>query len=322
MLKYALLVGAVLMAAFYSGSETGIYCVNRLRVWLRARQGMVPARALQRLVSRPRLAISTMLVGTNIGIYVATAVCTEKLRHSGLAARADLYSSLIMPPILLIFAEVLPKSLFQHHAEGLMYKVVWPLRVSEWLFYPLSVLLRAVSALPQWLLGRHARGRGPVVTSDTVRFYINQGAAHGVLSSYQRRMAENIMRLRSVELTEALTPLEDVVMVSADASAETLRELLGAHRYSRVPVFEERGDNIVGVINVIDLATAEPDAGPRELVRDVLRVPRDASVAEALTMLRRAKQQFAVVTGEQGGAIGVVTVKDLVEEIVGELEAW
>ncbi len=320
--EYLLLAAAILAAAFYSGSETGIYCVNRLRVWLRARQGMAPARALQRLVSQPRLAVSTMLVGTNIGIYVATAVCTEKLRHTGLAAQADLYSSLIMPPVLLIFAEVLPKSLFQHHAEGLMYRVVWPLRLSEWLFYPLSLLLRAVSTLAQLLLGRHATAHRPVVTSETVRFYINQGAAHGVLSAYQRRMAENIMRLRSVELNVALTPLDEVVMVPAEASAEALRELLAAHRYSRVPVFEERRDNIVGVVNVMDLATAEPGAGPREAARDVLRVPRDASVAEALTMLRRAKQQFAVVTGEQGAAVGVVTVKDLVEEIVGELEAW
>jgi CBS domain containing-hemolysin-like protein len=263
-----------------------------------------------------------MLVGTNIGLYVATVVCTEKLRHTRLAPGADLYSSLIMPPILLIFAEIIPKSLFQHHADQLMYRVAWPLRVSEWIFYPLSVLLRWVSGLPQALLGKGSGFRRPAVTPATFRFYLTQGAAHGVLSPYQRRMAENILRLRSMDVTSALTPLEEVAMVAEDASAEELRALLAGHRYSRVPVYRGQRDNIMGVINVIDLAESGASGRPADLQRDVLDLPRETSVAEALSLFRREKQQFGVVTDGEGRAVGVITVKDLVEEIVGELEAW
>jgi len=321
-LEYLLLVAAVLTAAFYSGSETGFYCMNRLRLWVRAEQGVAAARALQRLVTRPRDAISTMLVGTNIGVYVATVLCTGKLSETVLGARADLYSSLIMPPILLIFAEIIPKSLFQHHADALMYGSVWPLRVSEVVFYPLASLLRRVSALPQLLLGQRGAPQQPAVTQETFRFYLSQGAAHGVLSSYQRRMAENILHLKSVQVATASTPLERAVMVPQDASWSEVRDVLKAHRYSRLPVYGDGRENIVGVINVIDMAGADEVSSPRELVRDVLSLRHDTSVADALNLFRDAKQQLGVVCDDAGRAIGLVTVKDLVEEIVGELEAW
>ncbi len=322
MAEYALMAAAVLAAAFHSGSETGLYCVNQLRARLRAEQGSAPARSLQHLLSRPRLAISTMLVGTNIGLYVATVVCTHQLRDTALAARADLYSSLIMPPVLLIFAEIIPKSLFQHHAEKLMYRVARPLRVSEALFYPLSALLRAVSGLPYLLLGRRAPDRRPLVTDESFRFYLGRGAADGVLSSYQRRMAENILRLKSMRLGAALSPLEEVVMVAEGAPPGELHRLMREHRYSRIPVYRKERDDITGVVNVIDVASAPESAGPAELAREVMSLPLETSVADALSRFRDAKEQFAVVTDEEGRAVGVVTVKDLVEEIVGELEAW
>jgi CBS domain containing-hemolysin-like protein len=322
MTKYTLLVAAILLEAFHSGSETGFYCVNRLRVWVRAEHGFPAARALQRLVRNPQVAISTCLVGTNIGVYISTVVCTELLRGTPLGPKADFYSSLIMPPILLVFAEVIPKSLFQHHADGLMPVAVWPLQVSRIVFYPLATVLRWFSGLPHLLLGRKRRPQHPLVTRDTFRFYLSQGAAHGALSPYQRRIAENILRLRSVELSSALSPLDEVVMVDREADWDELCPVLREHRYSRFPVFSGSRENIVGVINVLDVASAGGQPGAAELARDPLYLRDDMSVAEALTVLRNAKQQFAVVVDQEQRAAGIVTVKDLVEEIVGELEAW
>ncbi len=317
-----LLVGAVLMSAFYSGSETGFYCLNRLRVWVQAERGGRVARVLRTFIRHPGATISTILVGNNIANYAATVLCTEQLRHTALGHRPDFYSSLILPPVLLIFAEVIPKSLFQHHADRLMYGAVWPLRVSSWVFYPAAWLLRMVSRIPHLLASGRAESRPSIVSVDSFRFYLTQGAAHGVLSSYQRSMAENILRLGSTPVSAALTPLDRVVMVSHDASFEELRDVLGGHRYSRVPVWRSSRQQIVGVVNVIDVASAEGESSASELMREVLLLEEHTSVAEALGRLRRAKQQFAVVLDADDRAVGVITVKDLVEEIVGELEAW
>ena len=321
MLDYLLIVAVIGLAGFYGGAETGFYCMNQLRLRLRAEAGDAAAGALQRLVSRPQLLISTVLVGTNLGIYAATVLCTQKLREYGLTARADFWSSLILPPIFLICADLVPKSLFQHHADALMYRSYWPLRASEVVFYPLSWLLRWVSRLPQFLLRHRIVQRTAPVTSDSFRFYLSEGAAHGELSSYQRTMAENILRLKSVPVEAAMTPLGKTVMIREDATPEELSRLLRAHRYSRFPVWRGSRDHVVGTLNVLDVVSAErPEVRP--LTRGVLSVPAGTSVADALALLRRMKQPIAMVTDVAQRTVGIVTAKDLVEEIVGELHAW
>jgi putative hemolysin len=321
MLDYVLIAAAVCVAAYYSGFETGFYCINRLRLRLRAEQGERSAHALQRLVSRPQILISTALVGTNAGIYLATVLSTQKLRQMGLGMKAELWGGLILPPIFLIWADMIPKSLYQYHADYLMYKTLWPLRVSEIVLYPFSAFLRWISRLPQVLLRRRIAPRGGPVTSDAFLFYLSEGAARGALTSFQRAMAQNILRLKSVPVGATMTPLEKAIMISEEASREELEEVLRAHRYSRMPVWRGSRDRIVGAINVLDVASAErPQV--RSLVRSVPALRPDTSVADALSLMRREKQQFAVVTDEGGRARGIVTAKDLVEEIVGELEAW
>ncbi len=322
LLSYLLIVLAMAVEAFYSGNETGFYCVNRLRLMVRAEQEGSAARALMRLTQRPQLAISTMLIGTNVGVYTATVLVTNKLRMLGLGQRADLYSSLILPPILLVFAEIMPKSTFQHHADYLMYRTAWPLRISMLLLYPFSVFLRAVSRIPQLLLAERVRPRAPALTRDTFQFYLSESAARGVLSTYQRTMAENILRLRSVRVDATMTPLSEAVMISLEGDRAELTRLFKEHRYSRLPVYRGERDNIVGMVNVLDVASQRGEPAVEDLLREVVELPRETSVADALRQLRRAQQQFAVVTGEAGRAVGIVTVKDLVEEIVGELEAW
>ncbi len=324
MLDYVLIAASVALAGFHSGNETGFYCINRLRLRLWADAGRTSARALHRLVQKPQLAISTVLVGTNIGVYLSTVLLTDLLRRTEWAGmRADVYSSLLMPPILLIFSEIGPKSLFQHHAEHLMYRTVWPLRVSEVVFYPLTLLLRWISGLPGKALRRRSTERRSTVNPDAFRFYLREGAAQGVLSSFQSTLAENILRLRTVDVATAMTPLERAVMIEHAASGDDLLQVLTDHRYSRIPIWRDEPENVVGIVNLIDVALAGgASQGVGPFVREVPHLRRTTSVADALRKLRQERQQFAVVTDADGNALGIVTVKDLVEEIVGELQVW
>ena len=318
MLEWALILAGILFAAFHSGSETGTYCVNRLRLRMRAEQGLASARALLDFTRRPRLAISTILIGTNVGVYIATVLSAQKLNELLSGAHAELYSGLIMPPILLVCADFLPKSLFQHHADGLMYRAIWPLRISQKVFYPFAQALRWLGGLPQMLLGKGTAAPARQFSREAFRYYLSQGAAHGVLSSFQRSVADNVLSLKSLEVAKAMTPLENVVMVPEDATPEQVRETFAAHRYSRIPIYSGTREKITGVVRVMDLALAE--ANGAESARELLSVRRTASVADVLWTLRQARQQLAVVTDREGRALGIVTVKDLLEEIVGELE--
>lgn len=322
MVNYLLMALFIVLSAFFSGSEMGVYCVNRVRLRWRQEHGWPGADRLRRLISRPRVAINTILVGNNIANYLATVLCATQLAAIGLAGGADLYSSLIMPPVLLVFAEIMPKSLYQRRADTLMYRTAPLLLCAKVLFYPVLVLLQGVWKAVRTLLGV---GRGhpeEQFTDEKFRFYLSEGAALGVLSDYQRAMAENILRVKSLGLEAALVPLQEVVMLPRGASYGEVKDVLGRHRFSRIPVYEGSRENVVGLVNVLDVLSAEGRPDASRLSRRIIRLDRDVSVGEALFALQKARQQMAVVTGEGGEASGIVTVKDLVEEIVGELRAW
>jgi len=314
----------MLCGGFFSGSETGLYCLSRLRLRVRSERGDPSARALERLVARPRRAISTILVGTNLCVYLATALGTHMLFRRGLGDRAELYAGLFMPPVLLVIGDIIPKTLMQRHADGAMYRAVWPLWVAQVLFYPLAWALRGASALPHLLFGKRASVRAPALTPESLAHFFAEGTRQGVLSGFQRSAAMNIMRLRQVPVSDVMTPLSDAVMVARDASAQELMDLLRRERYSRFPVFADAPEDIVGFVNVLDVVSAG-DSAPRvaDIIREPMRVLRDVPVTEALHMMRRGRSPLAVVLEAEGGpALGIVTHKDLVEEIVGELTAW
>ena len=323
MLDYVLIVVFMGLHAFFSGTETGFYCLNRVRLRFRERLDWAGAAALAKLNANPRLAITTMLIGTNVTVYMTTVLFANKLRDMGAGYYTDLYGSLMLPPILLIFAEITPKSLFQRRADSLMYRTAGMLRIFEVVFSPVLLTVKGIVAVVGRMAGRPISNVGGVFTREKLHFLLSEGAALGLLSEYQHGMTSNLLRLRSVSLQNVMVPLDKVTMVSHDVSLEALKDALRQHRFSRVPVYEGARDNMVSIINVIDLISAE---GPVFVAEDLGRAPvcLDAHmcVADGLYALQKARQQIAVVKGPQGNAIGIITVKDMVEEVVGELYAW
>ena len=317
-----LVIAFMLTAAFFSGSETGLYCVNRLRLRLLAERGNHSARLLQNAVRRQRSIISTILVGTNIGLYMATTLVTQML-YPHFQQRSQFIAGVLLPPVLLIFADMMPKTLMQKHADRMMYYNILPLRLFEVIFYPLAALLRTASALPHLIFRKSRSRRPPAVTPESFRLYLREGADQGVLSGFQRAMAMNILRMRNMPLSKAMIPLERAVMISVDASEQELMALLKAHRYSRIPVFRKQRAEVVGVLNVLDIVLVGSEPPPlADIIREPVRLEQTMPVSEALRRMREQRQPFAVVVDETGSAVGLATIKDLVEEIVGELRAW
>jgi putative hemolysin len=322
MLDLILIIIFIGLSAFFSGSEIGFYRTSRIRLRLRSEHGWAGARILKDLTRSPRITISSILVGNNITHYVVVALSTRQLRHLGLEG-ADLWSTIILSPVLLVFAEILPKLIFERRADALMYRAAPVLKACEYLFYPVLAVLRVLLAGLCWLTRRGTETGRDAFTPERFRFLLHKSSARGVISSYQREMMDNIMRLRSLGVTESLVPLDEVVMVPATADVAELRRVLREHRFSRIPIYHADRDEIAGIVNVIDiLADGEDGDDVRELSRTPLRISSELSVVGALYALQRAGQQMAVIRDPDGNPLGIVTVKDLVERIVGELEAW
>jgi magnesium and cobalt exporter, CNNM family len=306
----------VLMEGLFSGAEIGFYSVNRLRLRSRVECDWPGAKVLLALLDQPDTTMMTTLIGTNVMVYAATALATEAASHW---QHAELWATLIMTPVIFIFGEMIPKDLFHRKADSIMYRLAGPVDAFRLLMSPATVVLRGLVAVATGNL--KAEGNRPVLSRAALTEWIAEGQREGVLSDYQLALSSNVMGLLGKETQAAMIPLEQVEMVPAEIAGAKLRDALCASSHSRLPVYSGPNKNIIGVLHALDYIRAgDQNVTAADLARDTVQVrPRDG-VHAVLVALQRARQQMAVAVNRNGRPSGIVTVKDLVEEIVGELQ--
>lgn len=322
MFHLILILFALSLSFIFSGSEMGLYSVNRLRLRARAAMGLRNALNLRMLTARPQRAINTILTGNNLAHYLATAACATILINTGFGRRADLYSTLILAPLLVIFTEIAPKTIFLKRADILMYNIAPGLRLLQFALTPLLLLLDAVNAFIRSVSGNRESGLKYHFTREKLRSFLHTGARDGLVSDYQHRMANNVLKVKETTLRQAFIPLEEVVMAPAEASCDDIRHIMSRCPYSRLPLYSGSRENITGFINLIDMLEVETDEDLRGAVRTPAYVSVHDSIAHALYVLQKSSRQMAVAIGSEEGAAGICTVKDLVEEIVGDIYEW
>ncbi len=314
---WALLVVGTAMSAFFSGMETGIYRMNKIRLDLRADSGVPAARRLSRMLGNTNNVLAVLLIGTNVANYSVTFAVTTMFVLAGTGRAAEWYALAAASPLLFVFGETVPKSVFHRRAETLTYRLSGLLRLSDLAcrvtgFSPLVLAL-------SWLLTRPLRGRREAV-EERLGAVFAEGQASGVLTQDQSVMVDRVMNIHDVRVEDAMTPMRRVTGVRSDISQRELLETIRRSSYSRLPVRDARGA-VTGVLDVYDVLTEDDVANPTERMSEPLRLPVDLTVTEALYRMQRLHKRLAVVRSA-GRDVGIVTIKDLVEEIVGELKAW
>ena len=328
----ALAVVALLLAmeAFYSGSETGIYSINRLRLQLLADEGKRTALIWRKLLTDPTGLIIVTLIGTNVCVSVVTNLVTGLYFQAGNAGMAEFYATITLTPIIFVFGEVIPKNLFTRLADRFCYRVAWPLQASSWLFRGTGLvhLLKGISFVAIRMTGGGKRGKDQVRSRRReMTGLLADVTAEGLLSGTQNELARRVLAMEDLTLDAAVIPLENVAMVADDGTAEQIIETIRGNKYRRLPVYHEHREQIAGVLNVYDYlwqrdaADGKPPS-PKSLMTPPIMLAQHMTVSTALVRLQRAKRSMAVVTDDRGGAVGIITMKDLVEQIIGELEQW
>jgi putative hemolysin len=325
-----LAAAGILIAGVSNGMETGLYRVNRVRLRLRADAGDQRARMLQRLVADLRGQIIVCLIGYNSGVYLTTATVTMMVAGTGWArdeVGVSILATAILTPIFFVFTDVTPKSVLTYEADRWMYRLAPVLRGAYGLlrvFPPLVPALKGTSTLVLSLAGGRRAGANPFHPRQWLRGLLREGAADGVITGYQNELVEKVLGLRDRLVRHVMIPISRVTSVSADTGRESFVRQLRGHSYSRLPVWEERRDHIVGIVHIRDvLASARGGLDLRELVDgDLVTVPPEMPVGQALFRMRRQREAMAVVREGRGRTLGILTIKDLVEEIVGELAVW
>ena len=318
----AVLVGGVVMTGLYCGLETGIYVINKFRLDLRAESGHRPARRLKRIVDDYNNLLAVLLIGTNVAAYAATFAVSAMFALAGTGHATEWYTIAVATPILFIFGESVPKNVFQRLAERTVYRLSWPLRASSVLFNACGIcpLVRGFS----WLLMRLIPGRhkgGFHAYHEGLAAIVAEGRASGVLTHFQSVMADRVMQIGQVHLSDVMVPLGAAVTAPAGVARDELVDIIRDHNYSRVPLLDEAG-SVVAILDVYKVLLDRSDAEARALAADPLVLPAEAGVTDALYRMQRLRETMAVVEDAESAHVGIVTIKDLVEEIVGELEAW
>ena len=315
----ALVVLGVGLGALYAGLETGIYVLNKIRLDLRAEAGSAPARILRRHLRDPGNLLAVLLVGTNVCGYVTTFAISAMFVLAGSADRAEWYTLAVATPLMFLFRESVPKNVFQRLAERLVYRLAWLLAISSAAFnlIGLAPLVRGFSRLVMRLLPLDRRG----VRHHGLESIMAEGAACGLLTHFQSLMARRVMNIADVRLAQVMTPMSNVVSASDDVTADEFLALLRDHEYRRVPLIDRDGQ-VVGIVDIYDVLIDEDRARPADKKVPPFVLAADMTVTDALYRMQRARAAMAVVRNKADQHLGLVTVKDLVEEIVGELSEW
>ena len=315
-------LAAVSMQAVFCGMETGIYVLNKIRLDLGAEAGRKGAGLLRKQLDNPENLLVVLLIGTNVAAYTATFAVSAMFDLGGAGSYAGLYSIAVAAPFLFIFGESVPKNLFRRSAETLVYRLVWLLRAASVLFNACGAapLVRGFARLLMGLIGRGGACARALVPRG-IGALVAEGAASGVLTHMQSMMAERVIRIREVTLADVMTPMHEVARVPVDVSRDELIETIRGHEFSRLPLTGDDGQ-VAGILDTYDVLMGAGDEQPADKATDPPIMSASMPVTDALYRLQRGHNVMAVVADERHRHAGIVTIKDLVEEIVGEIEAW
>ena len=315
---------AVWLSAVFSGCETGLYCANRARLHVRAEHGDRRARRIERILRNEQWALSLTLVGTNLSNYAATAGFAFVMSISlGFSDRAsEVFTTLAVTMIIFVFGEIVPKTLFQTHADRLLLACSPVLRISHVVLYPAMWAINRVIGALTARFGDQAKTQAGLDARKQVARLLREGMPASPDDDAHHQMVDRALGLADLPVHGVMTPRNRVESLAASAGRDKLLSLARTKPYSLIPVFDRHPRRIEGVIEVRKLLADQTWQTVGERLAPCARLDPHDSVAAALVRLQGERARLAVVVDRGGYLLGVVTLKDLLEELVGELPAW
>jgi putative hemolysin len=308
----------LLLEGFLSGSEIAMVAADRKRLSRFSGSGSRWDRLTFRILKEPSWFLSTTLVGSNLA-EVANAALVTSLLTASYGSRGDLYAFLILAPLVLIFGEILPKTLFQQKADSWVRKIVPVIWAVSLILYPLVWLMSKATQSISRFLKQEGEVR-PLVTREELQLLLREEGGQSDINSMELEMIRRIFRFSATKVKEVMIPLVDVVALEETCSVEEAIASVRQENYSRYPVYRDRVDNIVGILYSFDLLGAKREGTIQPFVRASSFFPETKPVDELLLEMQRNQETLAAVVDEYGGAVGIVTVEDILEEVVGEIE--
>ncbi len=310
----------LLLSAFFSSAETALTTVNRIRMRSLAEEGSKQAKRVLAITDNSGKMISAILIGNNIVNLSASSLATSLAIKIFGSVGAGIATG-VLTVLILIFGEISPKTIATIHADkiSLLYS-----GVIEWfmkLLTPAIFLMNTLSLAFLRLMRVDPNGGNRTITENELRTIMDVSHESGVIESEEHEMINNVFDFTDAEAKEIMIPRIDMTFVPVDATYQELIEIYRDTRYTRLPIYEESNDNVIGILNVKDLLLCEDQDAFS--IRDIMRKPfftyEHKNTAELFSQMQESSINIAIVLNEYGTTAGLITLEDLLEEIVGEI---
>jgi putative hemolysin len=319
-----LVLVVLLLSAFFSGTEAAFLSLGHIRLRHGVERGEAKAVHIVRMLENVERFLGTILVGNTL-VNVACSAIATGIALRFFAARPALGIALATAATtiaLLVIGELTPKTLGASKPRAFAYAVIYPLEVVSTVLHPVVVFIRLLAWPFLRLVGARSAAVRPLVTEEDLKMMFRVGREEGVLEEHEKEMLRSVIEFEDTMVKEVMVPRLDIVALPEEATLEEIVRVAVAAGYSRMPVYRENLDHIVGIAHVKDLLKVANQAGVRlgEMVRKPYFVPETKKIGRLLREFQHHRVHMAVVVDEFGAVSGLVTLEDLVEEIVGEIQ--
>ncbi|MEE2644512.1 MAG: hemolysin family protein [Myxococcota bacterium] len=316
-LPVVVVAGCIVSEAFFAAAELSILSADQLKLEALAEEDDGAAARAVWFRAHPDQLFGTTLLGTNISTVTGSTVASLTLLRLA-PEQAGWLAMLIMAPLVLMGGEIIPKSLAQSQAERYARRLAPPLYLCNQLLSPVVKLVSRYTAYLSRLF-KLPEGRGGITREELIYLVREEGEIEA--EAEEREILDRILAFRHIEAADSMVPLAEMVALPKGATVRDAVQLIMEEGFSRLPVYDERVDQVVGVLHHLDLISASSADAPIEpLLRPAFFVPERQEIDEILVLLQRASASAAIVVDEFGGAVGLLTLEDIVEEIVGEIQ--
>ena len=317
---FILLVLLVFMSAFFSSSETALINMSKIRLKHLVKEKVKNADKLEKLYEDSNKLIGAILIGNNIvnvaTSSIATIITTSRFSNAGLGISVGLTTL-----VILIFGEITPKNLALKNSESISLFVAPIILFLVRIFTPILFILNSISNLLSALLGQRNDDKKPTITQDELKTIVDVSNQEGVLETDETEMIQNIFEFKDLTVDDIMIQRRDIVAISADMSYDEIIDVFKNRQLSRLPIYEDTIDDIIGVLYAKDLFFTEQskeDFDIKAVMREPVFVNEFVKISDFFKKMQQVKTHIAIVLDEYGGVAGIVTMEDLVESIVGD----
>lgn len=319
-LQILIVIGLLALSAFFSSSETAMMAVNKIRVRNLADAGLSSAQTLMKVLDNQPKMLSAILIGNNIVNISASSLATILVTR----AFGDMYVGVgtgILTLLVLIFGEITPKTSATLYSETMALRFAKPIYMIMQALTPVIFIVDKLSQGVLRLLHVDPNKKQDAITEDELRTIVEVSHEEGVIESDEKKMIYNVFDFGDSVAKDIMVPRIDMTFIDVDATFSEVIEVFREVKYTRYPVYEETTDNVIGIINIKDLLLTENQK--KFCIRDYLREPlytyEFKKTAELMVELRKTQNNIAIVLDEYGATAGLITLEDMLEEIVGEI---